>query len=344
MQKTTGSRHKAQQTQTALPPCPKKVEWPTVMLALAIYSAFGLLTWFHADLPFWLLLLLGAYVVAWQTGLQHEVAHGHPTPWPLVNRLIVLPNLWLWLPFESYRSSHLQHHRDEDLTLPGVDPESYYVSAQKWDSLSKIEKQFYWLRNTCLGRFTLGTAQMILTCWLHIARKIVKGTADWQVLGLHLVSVALVYGWVVEVCGMSFGSYLLLMVLPGSALALVRSFLEHQADPAVGQRTVIIEAGPVFSLLFLNNNLHIVHHDKPGMPWYQLASEYKQHKAHYLQLNGGYRFSGYLEVFCRYFFWPKENPVHPGPHGRATLAMAPATRPELSDNLPHGFHTQEAGD
>ncbi len=315
-----------------MPPCSKKVEWVTLLLAAVIYGAFGLLTWFHAQIPLWLLLPLGAFVVAWQASLQHEVVHGHPTPWPLINRLLVLPNLWLWLPYESYRASHLRHHRDEDLTQPGLDPESYYVAPEDWALLSRWRQSFYWLRNTCLGRFTLGSLQMVVGFWWGMGRRMISGAADWKALALHALSVALVYGWVVEVSGFAFSSYLLIMVLPGSALTLVRSFLEHQADPAVGQRTVAVEAGPLFALLFLNNNLHIVHHDRPGMAWYDLPREYRRNKAHYLQRNAGYRFSGYLEIFCRYFFWPKESPVHPG-QGRATLAMAPATRPELSDRI-----------
>ena len=55
------------------------VEWPTVVLAAFIYTGWGLLTFFHAVIPLWLLLPLGAWFVAWQTSLQHEIIHGHPT-------------------------------------------------------------------------------------------------------------------------------------------------------------------------------------------------------------------------------------------------------------------------
>ena len=36
------------------------------------------------------------------------------------------PPLALWIPYESYRISHLMHHRDDRLTDPLDDPESYY--------------------------------------------------------------------------------------------------------------------------------------------------------------------------------------------------------------------------
>ncbi len=49
---------------------------------------------------------------------------------------------------------------------------------------------------------------------------------------------------------------------PANAAAyagLVRSYLEHQPRDKVGERTAIVESGPVMSLLFLNNNLHTMH-------------------------------------------------------------------------------------
>src|SRR3546814_3895233 len=82
--------------------------------------------------------------------------------------------------------------------------------------------------------------------------------------------------WSSDVC--SSDLYLLLFVYPGIALSLVRSFLEHQARPEVSERSVIVESGPLMSLLFLNNNLHLVHHDKPGLPWYRIPAFYRQRR------------------------------------------------------------------
>jgi fatty acid desaturase len=128
---------------------------------------------------------------------------------------------------------------------------------------------------------------------------------------IHTLGVAVVLTWVIAVCGLPLWQFLLLFVYPGIALTLVRSFLEHQARPEVSERSVIVEAGPLMSLLFLNNNLHLVHHDKPGLPWYRLPAFYRQRRALFLASNGGYYFKGYREVFRRHFLRPKEQPLHP---------------------------------
>ena len=51
----------------------------------------------------------------------------------------------------------------------------------------------------------------------------------------------------------------------------VRSFAEHRFVDG-GTQSAVVRAGPVMSLLFLNNNLHLSHHARPGVPWYQLPA------------------------------------------------------------------------
>src|SRR5271156_4286774 len=94
-------------------------DWPTLGLALGVYAAFGLLTWFNNVLPWWLVAPLGGYIVALHGSLQHEAVHGYPFPksrW--LTAAVVFPSLWLWVPFAYYREAHLAHHRDERLTCP----------------------------------------------------------------------------------------------------------------------------------------------------------------------------------------------------------------------------------
>ena len=65
------------------------------------------------------------------------------------------------------------------------------------------------------------------------------------------------------------------------------------------------------SLLFLNNNLHALHHAEPGLAWYRLPARYRERREELLAKNGGYRYGGYGEIVLRYLLWPKENPRHP---------------------------------
>ena len=92
--------------------------------------AWLLLTAFHANLPVPVLMVGGALVVTLHMSLQHEVIHGHPTRSRVLNQLLAGPSLSLWLPFERYRATHLQHHRDHHLTDPLEDPESFYVTPE----------------------------------------------------------------------------------------------------------------------------------------------------------------------------------------------------------------------
>ena len=104
---------------------------------------------------------------------------------------------------------------------------------------------------------------------------------------------------------------LLLLAYPGISLMLVRSFCEHQAVENLGERTIIVEASPFWSLLFLNNNLHVAHHTRPRLAWYELPAYYRAERDALLAKNKGYRMAGYGEIFRRYFFRPKEPVAHP---------------------------------
>ena len=86
---------------------------------------------------------------------------------------------------------------------------------------------------------------------------------------------------------------------------------EETTQPVAEERSVIVEAGPALSLLFLNNNLHALHHAHPGVSWYRLPALYRARRDELLALNGGYRYGGYLEVARRYFLRPKEPVLHP---------------------------------
>ena len=76
-------------------------------------------------------------------------------------------------------------------------------------------------------------------------------------------------------------------------------------------RTVIIEDRGLLAFLFLNNNLHVVHHVNPGVPWYRLPALYRAGKERYLEMNDGYVYRSYGEVFRRYLFKAKDPVPHP---------------------------------
>jgi len=304
-----------------------RFEWPTLALIGATYAAFGLLTWYHAVIPLWLFIPLGAYLATLHSSLQHETIHGHPTPIPALNEALVTPNFWLWIPFRVYREVHLTHHRDEHLTCPATDPESQYIAPEVWARMGPIARGFRWCNNTLLGRLLLGPWRSLFWSLRRLVRGILRGNR--QVLGawaLHLLGSGLVLAWALGVAGLPLWLYAVTFVYGGSAGSLLRSFLEHRARPEARERTGTVETGPVLGLMFLYNNLHTLHHNEPGLAWYRLPARWRERRDELLAYNGGYRYTSYWRVALSYLLRPKEHPVHPGWQGSATLRAPRAVR------------------
>jgi len=288
------------------------IEWPTLTLILFVYVGWGLLTFFHASLPTALLLLLGAPLITLHSSLQHEILHGHPTKWRWVNRLLGTPPLSLWIPYESYRVSHLIHHRDDRLTDPLDDPESYYWMPEDWGRLDSVRQTIVKLQTTLLGRMVLGPPWIVYRYWRCQIRFMLQGDKAirriWAAHALHIVPIVL---WLVFVAKMNLAAYVLTFVYPGTAILLVRSFAEHRAELGVTERTAIVENSWLLGPLFLFNSLHSAHHTVPGLPWYELPRWYKANRERLIQQNGGLVYNSYFDVACRYLFNAHDQVEHP---------------------------------
>jgi fatty acid desaturase len=301
------------------------VEWPTLGLFTLIYASWLALVVFHDALPLWLWLPLAAWTAAWWGSAQHEALHGHPTRSRAVNTALATPPFWLWLPFERYRQTHLTHHNDERLTDPLDDPESRYKCPDGWRALGPVGRALVSAQGTLLGRLVIGPFWSVAVFWRLEARAVIAGDrARARIWAWHALFVALLLGFAVAVAGMPFWQYLLGFVYFGTALALVRSFCEHKAEAEVEKRTAIVENTPVFGLLFLYNNLHVVHHKWPTVAWYRLPKLYAAHRAELLKENGGLVYAGYGDVFRRFFLKRHDHPLHPLGRAPARAANMPA--------------------
>ncbi len=303
----------------------RRLEWPTLALIVGVYLAFVLLTWFYHSLPLWLFLPLAVYIGGFYGHLQHEVIHGHPTGNPRLNAALIFPSLWLIFPYPVARKLHLTHHRDHHLTCPEHDPESYYVTPEAWARMGPVERGFRVAMNSFAGRLILSPPHSLVMIWGGWLRRLVKGdTSDLGIWLRHFGAMAIPLAWAVWICGVPLWAYLLGFAYGGAAIAAMRSFLEHQAVPDVGERICVVESGRFFTFLFLANNLHVVHHSHPGLAWYRIPAKWRAERAAYLARNKGYYYRGYGEVVRRYLFRPKEWPVHPG-LPRDGAAASPAT-------------------
>jgi fatty acid desaturase len=286
------------------------VEWPTALLIAATYGAWfllGLVIW--PQWPVIAIAVLGV-VLALQSSLMHEASHGHPTRDGRLNELLVgLPIGLVW-PFRRFRALHLRHHADDSLTDPFDDPESYYRALWHYRELPAVMRWLLAANNTMLGRMVLNPLLGSVGFIVSDVRALLRGDrAIRTAWALHALGLAIVIPIVLLGFGMPLWSYLAAVWL-GQSLISVRTFAEHQWSERPDGRTVIVERSP-FAFLFLNNNLHLVHHKNPTVAWYRLPGLYRARRADWVAMNGGYVFPNYLALFRTFALRPKEPVVHP---------------------------------
>ena len=299
-----------------------RFEAPTWAVIVAVYGGWGLLTWYHAAIPIWLLVPIGGMLIGWHGSLQHETIHGHPTRRRWINTALGWPPLGLWLPYAVYRESHLLHHNNRQLTEPDADPESFYVSQDRWGRFGPIRRAVYLANQTLLGRMLLGPVLIVGGFLAGEARRIASGDLRHAGIWLrHGIGVAGVLIWVGVVCEMPVWLYLAAFCYPGTALTLLRSFAEHRAAPDPSERTAVVHAGPLFALLYLNNNLHVAHHARPALSWYRLPDFNRQIGGDRQAARGAGLYSGYGALIRRYLLRPIDDPVR-----RPEMATGEATQ------------------
>ncbi|NTH48845.1 fatty acid desaturase [Agrobacterium rhizogenes] len=291
-------------------PAARLPEWPTVALSVAIYGGFLAVTWWWQSLPLALVVVVGGWLIAWHGSLQHEVIHGHPTRLSWVNDAIGWVPLSLWLPYAIYKKSHLDHHRDEHLTDPIEDPESSYFTRAAWEQLGEAGKILALWNTTLFGRLTIGPAVMILSFLVQEWRLVLANEPGRRRMwATHGLGVAGIIFWVTAVCGMPLWLYLFVYV--GAAMTRLRSYAEHRYAENHDERTAIVENSRLFGLLFLYNNLHVLHHSKPGIPWYRLPRIYRDNRETLIRSNGGLVYNGYWDIMRRFLLKPHDDPTHP---------------------------------
>lgn len=289
---------------------PGKVDWPTLGLIIACYLLWsGGITFASA---LWLPLGMGltTLMIVLHSSLQHEILHGHPFRIRWLNEVLAFLPVGLLFPYGRFRDTHLAHHHDENLTDPYDDPESNYLDPAVWARLPRVWKAVLRFNNTLLGRLTIGPILGAVTFIGHDMRAISMGNRevrrDWL---LHFVGLIIV-ARIVQASSMPGWAYLTCAYC-GYSILKIRTFLEHRAHHLARCRTVIIDGGRILPFLFLNNNLHVVHHAKPAVAWYHLPALYRANRDEFLRRNEGYRYASYAEVFRLYFLRAKDPVPHP---------------------------------
>ena len=269
---------------------PKGPEWGTFLLILACYGLWFTVLLLLPQVSLVLAVAVSAVLVAFHSSLTHEALHGHPFRQRWINEALMAPQLNMVIPYNRFRDTHLEHHRDENLTDPYDDPESNFLDPKVWQQMPLWRRRLYRINNTLLGRILLGPLIGQICFMADDARAAGRGdrAVIWGWL-LHLPGLVLVL-WVISLTEMPFWAYALAAYL-GLGLVKIRTFLEHRAHDQMHARTVVVEDRGPLALLFLNNNLHVVHHMHPGVPWYALPKLYQKQQAQFQSANENYTYT-----------------------------------------------------
>ncbi len=289
-----------------------RTEWPTWLLIPLVYGSWFATLYWSRTLGLMATTLLLILSCTWYMSLQHELVHGHPTRHRWLNKLLGFAPLAVWFPYTLYMESHLRHHNDAHLTLPGVDPETHYVSDEVWQRSGWMMRALFVHRKRFWGRFVFGPAMAIGSVAHEALAQLRSGNFKyvrmWTVhLAMVIVMLVAIERWTI----VGAWYYLLLVAYPALSLAMVRSYYEHRAADECKHRIAINETSWPMRLLYLNNNYHLVHHDLPGLPWYLLPRVYWVDRAAYLARSGDFRISGYGALARQFGFTPVDAPVHP---------------------------------
>jgi fatty acid desaturase len=304
---------------TTRTPARAAVEIPTLLLLLLTYGGWLAITFAYNRWPLLLVAPLAVLLITLHSSLQHEIVHGHPTRWILFNRLLGMMPLSLWIPYDRYRQLHRIHHIEELLTDPLDDPETFYVTPERWVGFTPVTRFFLEVQQTLAGRIVVGSFWRI-GVFLHAEWRAVRANAGdvrraWLV---HLAWCVPVILWLKLVCGMPLWIYVLAMVIPANGIQLIRSFAEHRAGADARERVALVEDSWILGPLFLFNNLHALHHEVPKIPWYELPARYRLTRERLIAENGGLVYRTYFEVARRFLF--RRHDEVPHPLGRVTPA------------------------
>jgi fatty acid desaturase len=287
----------------------ERAEWRTLLVVFAVYGFTALTVVRYEVLTPWLAIPMLGVLGAWHLSMQHEVLHGHPFKNQFLNDAIGGIPVTLWIPYLAFKKDHHEHHLS-DLTNPALDNESYYVSQEQWDKAGKIRRAAWTANRTILFRMFVWTIVSTITYVLTVLKRAVRNEkSDRLAVALHVVGVVFVV-YLVSLSSMPLWQFALGTVYGGRILNAIRPFPEHKYQNGVETRTAMIMAGRFMSLLMLNNNLHVAHHDEPGVPWYRYDKLMQRVNAVQRARDAGVLYEGgYAEVFRRFSFTPVDSPV-----------------------------------
>lgn len=229
-----------------------ETSWPTVAVclgALALHLGAGA-AWAAGLLPWWLAVPLESACAYAQFTVLHDASHGSLSKRAWLNEgLGHLATLTLFGPYDAIRRNHLHHHAHTN--DPKEDPD-FYVAGTSWLSVflrcSTQLEAHYWHYFTRLRRQDRVLARAALV--------------------VALIACAHLWAWSAG----ALGALLLHWFLPAHVaaffLALTFDYWPHRPHTNRGRlKDTAALLPPALDPFFLRQNLHVVHHLYPTIPW-----------------------------------------------------------------------------
>lgn len=234
---------------------PRETAWPTLLLCAAscLFQGLSAGAGLSGLAPAWTAVLLCAAAAYAQFTVLHDAVHGSVSRFkPLNDGAGMVAALALFGPFAAFKRNHLHHHAHTN--DPAEDPDFWVARGPGWAGLlfrCLTMLQFhYWSYLTRLRRRDGAFAATVLT----------------------LAGFAAVLLW--GAWAGRLGALLLYWVLPAqlavAALAFLFDYWPHR--PHTGRGRLKDTAALVSAWLdpfFLAQNLHLLHHLNPTVPWYR---------------------------------------------------------------------------
>lgn len=243
--------------------------WPTLLLTLGLLAMFAgsVALAVHGHVPMWLAALVNTVVIYAIYTPLHDASHSAIVPrskglrW--VNIAIgMVAAAPLWMFFHTHRKAHFVHHArtnqpdDTDLWAKGSFARVFFVQVP-WLLLRYFDPVDQYRQ--CV-QFRLSRGETALT------------------MGLFALNVTVVAGVVAAGYGYEL---LVLWLLPWFVGLLLMQTLfgwfPHHDHAETGRyRNTRISLWPGADLLTLQQNLHLIHHMLPTVPWYRYRAVFDE--------------------------------------------------------------------
>lgn len=271
------------------------VAWPTVLLALASVSLWAVSASLYAlgVWPWWATLLLSTACAYVAFTPMHDASHRSVARARWVNEVVGRAcSLVLMAPFAAFRWVHLEHHRFTN--DPARDPD--YWSGRGPLRLLRWGTQDLHYYGRYLGARRPGQERLEVLAMLGAL------VAASVVLGLTGKGALLLVAWFLPAR------------LAISVLAWAFDYLPHRPHDVLASEdrfraTSVLEGPAILTPLLLAQNLHLVHHLFPAVPFYRYGRVWRS-QGERLRAQGAR-----IERFPRW--WPRrpERPASLEPEG-----------------------------